>query len=217
MKRGKLLLAIPAIVPIACVASCGNNNVMIYEDVEEAIFGPHDGKPETPHPDCATFYDCLDKASDKERRYELLYAIYAPLFYLKSDIPPFDTTPIYDLWKDQTLLFSANISKCSLDVKEDKVTANYVGYINFIFQKDWNDFKINDFMQFTLLLDNEPVTPKSNNWYLHFNNMPGTGVCWGFAQIHQGDTSKLFYLEWIGNESDFASDYPLNYHNWVQE
>ncbi|MBQ0045355.1 MAG: hypothetical protein KBS35_00480 [Mycoplasma sp.] len=213
MKNRKWLFTIPIIASATCAASCGNSNVITYEDVVDAIFGPHDGKPETEHPGCETYYDCLKGANAKELEKELLYAIYAPLFYLPSD--GLGGKSIYDLWKDETLVLAANISECSIEAKDNKVTANFRGYMNFIFMKEYNPFVKNDFLQFTILIDKEDITPEGTNWYLHFidKSQQAGPECWGFLQAHLNDSTTLFYITYIGYEPDFNS-YPHNWHNW---
>ncbi|MCQ3915225.1 MAG: hypothetical protein MJ195_00180 [Mycoplasmoidaceae bacterium] len=57
---------------------------------------------------------------------------------------------------------SANINKCSLNIDEGAVYANFFGYVNFIFNKDYVDHKTNDFIQITIVMDNVTVTPSSN-------------------------------------------------------
>lgn len=219
MKTSKLLFLTPCIALTALpITSCGNNNnVLTIENVEQALFKPHMEQTERPE-GCNTYIDCLSHISDKDRKTELIYSMFAPLFYVPG-LDPFDDETIWDLWKDDKFVVSANISKCSLTVEDNKVYASFVGYVNLVFQKSFEGFVKNDFLQFTLLLDNEEVTPySSDNWYLHFKNeaLVGTQKCWGFAQIQRDDSTYLFYLAYLGWEysTPAFTDFPSHWHNW---
>lgn len=217
MKRSKLLFLTPCIALTAIpVTSCGdNNNVLTIENVEKALFEPHMEVMDRPE-GCDTYIECLSHISDKDRKTELIYSMFAPLFYVPG-LDPFDNETIWDLWKDNTFTLSANISKCSLNVKDGKAYANFVGYVNLVFQKSYEGFVKNNFLQFTLLLDNEEVTPQGSNWYLHFKNeaLVETHKCWGFAQIKHNDSTYLFYLDYLGWEyTQTFTSFPSHWHNW---
>lgn len=216
MKISKLLFLTPviALATVTPVVSCGKNNLLTVDDVEDAVFGHHDLAQQTPPKD--TFIESLSTLSEKDKKKELLYAIYSPIFYLTNpSVTPWDTTTIYDLWKDKTIVLGANISKCILDVRDNKVYATFNGYITCVFQKEWDAFKPNNFIQFVFTFENCEVTPQGNTWYLIFNyGTPLTPpMCWGFAQAKTDDQTRLIYFDYIGYELGFDS-FPHNWHNW---
>ncbi|MCQ3908601.1 MAG: hypothetical protein MJ200_03525 [Mycoplasmoidaceae bacterium] len=98
MKISKLLFLTPviALATVTPVVSCGKNNLLTVDDVEDAVFGHHDLAQQTPPKD--TFIESLSTLSEKDKKKELLYAIYSPIFYLTNpSVTPWDTTTIYDL------------------------------------------------------------------------------------------------------------------------
>ncbi len=77
----------------------------------------------------------------------------------------------------------ANIRKCSLEIDSTKCNITFLGYINFVFIKDYEaneSFAKGDFIQITFSLDNHQF--KISNQAL---TSTGESICLGIIQSNK--------------------------------
>lgn len=216
MKRSKLFL-LPSTV-VACATpilfSCGPKNLDI-EDLENALFHPTEEQDNT-----KTLAEGIAKmVDDKDEigiQKEIIYALYANYIFkpLDQDLPDGEGhwPTIDELYNDNFLNMSANIRRCSLEIVDSGYNISFLGYINFVFIKDFEgteSFKKGDFIQITYSIDNYHFTISNNA----LSGRVSEKFCFGFIQTNKWPIIKCIN-EFSGIIS--GSNKPHNWHNWTK-
>lgn len=214
MKRSNLLFAIPCLT-VATVApvisSCGDNKTEA-EKIADAIFGPLDLKWK--HID--SFEGELKKLSQEELNNELVYDLFALNDYFA---PNASIKEIKDLYKDGTIELQTKITKKSLAFdKHDVLHATFLGYVSFVYTKDYDSgdihYKANDYMMLTFDMLNLEVVIDSDSCSLIYED--SATACIGIAKRRcEGGTEEHMhpiYCVDVSEQEDLTI--PTNSKNW---
>lgn len=209
MKKIQLLLLTPCVSLTAIATSCScNNRNKTAEEIADAIFGPTDldqTKLTT------TFIQAIKDMSGNERKDELIYDIYKncnlPLEF-NAD------SSLKDLYKNNTVEIQTNITKCSIDFENDKPYATYLGYVSFVFLKDYDEhLKKDDYIMITLDFKNIELQVNEEDCYLYYETQGGQTL--GFTKVRYdgGQHESLYnYSPVVGPDLGI----PTNSKNWVK-
>lgn len=210
MKISKLFLLPTTAVAIAAPMffSCGKEGWTV-EDLEDALFHPLEDED----PNTALAEGIKKMVEEKDNiglQKEVIYALYANCIFKPVDY--YKTWPtIYDLYGENYLSVGANIHKCSLEIEDSGYSITFLGYINFVFVKDYQEgvmFKKGDFIQITYSIDKYHFTISNKALGAEAHEE----FCFGFIQ-----TSEWPSIKYIDSVSGYVSEsLAPNWHNWTK-
>lgn len=218
MKRSKLLFLVPCLTTIASVpfaSSCGKKE-WTNEDIADAIFAPtHIQNPVK----ITSFIDEFKKLSLHEQQAELIYDLYGLVNEPIEDVN--EGKRFEDLYKNNTVGITSNITRCSLEVKDGKLIANFLGYINFVFLKDYSESeKKGDYLMITYDIYNLEVT--ETNCGLMFidpkwgpEGEPEFVIGFIKMKISVDDEEHMIPIPSVNTAVYTTYNCPTNSHNWV--
>lgn len=198
MKRNKLLFVTPFTIALAIVpsiTSCSKNK-MNSEDVIENLFAPLEGSRQNPPEKYKNLVDVYKDMSEDEKKSELIY----DLFIEPTTKEISSNKSIYDLYKEKYLTAIVNIKECSSELSGVETSApviksSFRGYINFVFTKEFEDYKINDYILITYMLPTTIPYFQYSGWGLIYKTS-GVHTCIGFIESKKGgEDQPLQYLE----------------------
>lgn len=211
MKRSKLFLLPTAMV--ACTTpilfSCGTKNLDI-EGLEDALFHPTE-EPDDSKTLAQGIDEMIQNKDEIGLQKEIIYALYANCIFKtlfeKESWPTIDS-----LYNNNYLVVSANIRKCSLEMEDSGYKISFLGYINFVFFKDYEEnetFKKGDFIQITYSINNYHCEITDNV----LGGMTVKEYCFGFIQTNKWPAIK--YIDSFSGHVE-GTNKPDNWHNWTK-
>lgn len=212
MKRSKLLLPLLSslsIVPcITTITSCNDN--IGAKNVADAIFKTKDAQNTT------NFTNSLKSLSEDDRKREIVYDLFGS-FNLKGKYSLATSESIADLYKSETVGIKVNITKAELNFSTDgnDLLANFLGYVSFVFLKDHEPYKTNDYVMLTFDIDNQKVSIDNNNCSLKYeiNDKTIQQSCIGFAKVRKQSKEVMQYFTYID-----TNEYEIkNYSHFVKQ
>ncbi len=220
MKRSKLLLATPCVALATITPVCACSQTTEAQNIVDAIFGPLDIKAN----EISSFETELKKLSSEELNNELVYDLFALAPLAAGSGADFVVT-MKDLYKNETIGLQTNITKKSLSFDKDKrLVATFLGYVSFVFLKDYTEsdrkFKTNDYIMLTFDMVDLPVGIDETTCSLIYkDNLENIETCIGFIKMRweDGKEEHMVPIESI-NLSEIIGEItiPHNSKNWTK-
>lgn len=223
MKRSKLLISSLAglsLIP-ACFAftACGNSATEV-EKVVEAIYIPTQSEIKDHPKHTNNFTETLKTFENEQDRLNELYYDLFGFFNLNGYFELKDSESFTSLYKQDIVSFKTNITHKSLGFNEDKtkLKCNFLGYCSFVFLKDHEPYKADDYIMLTYDIDDVDVQINNANCSLQYkpnSDKYSQEACVGFIKARKNAKETLYYIKDVNTTTYKDAGLPANSKNYV--
>ncbi|MCQ3915061.1 MAG: hypothetical protein MJ201_04920 [Mycoplasmoidaceae bacterium] len=216
MKKIKFITLVPSVALATIIPVCACSQKNKTQDIVDAIFGPLDIKRKKI---INSFEEELKKLSPEELNNELIYDLFSLSPLTVIDAYNF-ITMMKDLYEKEIIGIQTKITKESLSFdKEGDLIATFLGYVSFVFLKDYTSgekkYLVNDYCMLTFDMVNLYVRIDEPSCSLIYeDNFSGHSAI-GFMKIRMegGAQEHMISINEIDISDKLDIDIPTNSKN----